>query len=56
MIHSFHISLQVNKPNPSFANNLIELLDRLFAKPGGVDEEQWRATVHKMCVRRRGLD
>ena len=64
LIHSFHISLQVNKPNRSFANNLIEgshdqvirLLDRLFAKPDGVDKEQWRATVDKMYIRRRGQE
>jgi hypothetical protein len=64
LIHSFHISLQVSKPNRSFANNLIEgshdqviqLLDRLFAKPDGVDKEQWRATVDKMYVRRRGRE
>jgi len=64
LIHSFHISLQVHKPNRSFANNLIEgshdqvveLLDRLFAKPDGVDKEQWRATVNKMYIRRRGQD
>lgn len=64
LIHSFHISLQVDKPNRSFANNLIEgshdqvieLLDRLFAKPGGVDKEQWRATVNKMYIRRRGQE
>ena len=64
LIHSFHISLQVSKPNRSFAKNLIEgshdqviqLLDRLFAKPDGVDKEQWRATVDKMYVRRRGRE
>lgn len=62
LIHSFHMSLQVQKPNRSFANNLIEgphdqvveLLDRLFAKPGGTDKEEWRMQIQRMYRRRRG--
>jgi hypothetical protein len=62
LIHAFHISLQTGRLNRSIANNLIEgshdqvvaLLDKLFAKTGGVDKEQWRAEVHSMYNTRRG--
>ena len=62
LIHSFHISLQTGNINRSFANNLIEgsheqvveFLDRLSAKPGGVDKDRWRAEVDNMYKRRRG--
>jgi hypothetical protein len=65
LIHSFHISLQnPGKLNRSVANNLIEgshdqvvqLLDRLFAIPGGVDKEQWRANIAKMYKGRRAQE
>jgi hypothetical protein len=63
-IHAFHISLQDGKLNRSVANNLIEgshdqvveLLDRLSAKPGGVDKEAWRSEVRHMYNRRRGQE
>ncbi len=62
LIHSFHISLRTGKPSRSFGNNLIagshdqvvELLDRLFAKDGRVDKENWRAEIDGMYSRRRG--
>jgi hypothetical protein len=62
LIHSFHISLQTGKLNRSFANNLIEgshdqvveFLDRLSAKPGGVDKAQWRTDINSMYKTRRG--
>jgi len=62
LIHSFHISLQTGKLNRSFANNLIEgshdqvveFLDKLSAKPGGVDKDQWRAEINSMYDTRRG--
>jgi hypothetical protein len=44
LIHSFHISLQVHKPN------------RSFAKPGRVDKERWWATIDQMYIRRRGQE
>lgn len=61
LIHSFHISLQTGKLNRSFANNLIEgshdqvveFLDRLSAKPGRVDKDQWRTEVNRMYSTRR---
>jgi hypothetical protein len=64
LIHAFHISLRDGKPGRSFANNLIEgnhqqvieLLDRLFALPGGVGKEAWRQQVEIMNRRRRGED
>jgi len=64
LIHAFHISLQSGKLNRSFANNLIEgshqqvldLLDKLFAIPGGVDKTGWRESVQKMRRRRMGED
>jgi hypothetical protein len=62
LIHSFHISLRTGKSSRSFGNNLIsgshdqvvELLDRLFARDGGVDQEHWRGEVAGMYSRRRG--
>lgn len=62
LIHSFHISLQTGKLNRSFANNLIEgshdqvveFLDKLSAKTGGVDKEQWRGEIKSMYRTRRG--
>jgi hypothetical protein len=62
LIHSFHISLRTGKVSRSFANNLIEgtheqvveLLDRLFAKTDGVDKELWQAEIDAMFSRRRG--
>jgi hypothetical protein len=62
LIHSFHISLRTGVFNRSFANNLIEgsheqvieFLDRLSAKNGGVDKDQWRADVDRMLKRRHG--
>lgn len=62
LIHSFHISLQTGKLNRSFANNLIEgshdqvveFLDKLSAKTGGVDKDQWRAEIKSMYKTRRG--
>ena len=64
LIHSFHISLQTGKLNRSFANNLIEgshdqvveFLDRLSAKTGGVDKDQWRAEIQEMYKTRRGQE
>ncbi len=61
LIHAFHISLRTGKPGRSFANNLIEgshdqvveFLDRLSAKPDGVDKERWRTEVNRMYNRRR---
>jgi hypothetical protein len=61
LIHSFHISLRTGKATRSFANNLIEgshdqvveFLDRLSAKPGGVNKDQWRTEVHRMYNTRR---
>jgi hypothetical protein len=62
LIHSFHISLRTGKAGRSFANNLIEgshdqvveFLDRLSAKTGGVDKDQWHAEIDSMFNRRRG--
>ena len=62
LIHSFHISLRTGKSSRSFGNNLIEgsheqvveLLDRIFASDTGVDKDQWRAEVKGMYARRRG--
>ena len=64
LIHSFHISLQTGKLNRSFANNLIEgshdqvveFLDRLSAKPGGVDKDEWRKGINSMYKTRRGQE
>jgi hypothetical protein len=64
LIHSFHISLRTGKATRSFANNLIEgsheqvleFLDRLPAKPGGVAKDQWRTEVNQMLSRRRGQE
>ncbi len=63
LIHAFHISLRDGQPGRSFANNLIEgshtqviqLLDQLFALPGGASKDRWREDVKKMNQRRRGL-
>ncbi len=62
LIHSFHISLRTGRFNRSFANNLIEgshdqvveFLDKLSAKPDGVDKDQWRAEINQMYNTRRG--
>jgi hypothetical protein len=62
LIHSFHISLRTGKAGRSFANNLIEgshdqvveFLDRLSNKNGGVDKDQWRDEIGNMYDRRRG--
>jgi hypothetical protein len=62
LIHSFHISLQTGKASRSFSNNLIEgshdqvveFLDRLTGKTGGVDKDRWRAEIDGMFRRRRG--
>ena len=62
LIHSFHISLRTGKSIRAFANNLIEgthdqvveFLDRLSAKSGGVDKDQWRTEIDGMYNRRRG--
>ena len=62
LIHAFHISLQTGQLNRSVANNLIEgshdqvveFLDQLSAKPGGVDKDQWRTQVNQMYNTRRG--
>ncbi len=62
LIHAFHISLRTGRFNRSFANNLIEgshdqvveLLDKLFAKADGVDKDQWRADLSSMYDTRRG--
>ena len=64
LIHAFHISLRTGKAGRSFANNLIEgshdqvveLLERLYDKEGGVSKEEWRQEVQNMYKRRRGLD
>jgi hypothetical protein len=64
LIHSFHISLRTGKTTRSFANNLIEgshdqvveFLDRLSAKTGGVDKDQWRLEINNMYKTRRGQD
>ncbi|HEY3473275.1 MAG TPA: hypothetical protein VGK56_01625 [Anaerolineales bacterium] len=64
LIHSFHMSLRTGKASRSFANNLIEgshdqvieFLDRLSARAGGVDKERWRAEVNGMYKRRRGQE
>ena len=64
LVHSFHISLRTGKSSRSFGNNLIEgshdqvveFLDRLSAKPGGVDKDQWRAEIDGMYTRRRGQE
>lgn len=64
LIHTFHASPPTGKPGRSLANNLIEgshdqvveLLDRLSARPDGVDKEQWRADVNRMYNRRRGQE
>ena len=64
LIHSFHISLRTGKFNRSLANNLIEgshdqvveFLDKLSAKPGGIDKEQWRSEVKSMYSTRRGKE
>lgn len=64
LIHAFHISLRSGKAGRSFANNLIEgshdqvvsLLDRLFAVNNGVDKDQWRAEIEGMYNRRRGKE
>ncbi len=60
LIHSFHISLRTGKTTRSFANNLIEgsheqvveFLDRLSAKAGGIDKDEWRAEIDSMFKRR----
>jgi hypothetical protein len=64
LIHAFHISLRTGKAGRSFANNLIEgsheqvveLLDRLYAGPGRMDKEHWRGEIENMWRRRRGLE
>ena len=64
LIHSFHISLRTGKTTRSFANNLIEgshdqvvaFLDRLSAKTGGVDKDQWRAEIKNMYNTRQGRE
>jgi hypothetical protein len=64
LIHSFHISLQTGKFNRSFANNLIEgshdqvveFLDRLSARPGGVNKDEWRKQINSMYKTRRGQE
>lgn len=64
LIHSFHISLRTGKPSRSFANNLIEgshdqvieFLDRLSTKTGGVDKVRWRTEVKRMYRTRRGQE
>lgn len=64
LIHSFHISLRTGKSTRSFANNLlegshdqvVEFLDRLSAKPGGVDKYNWRSEVRAMYRTRRGQE
>ena len=64
LIHSFHISLRTGKSSRAFANNLIEgthdqvveLLDRLSARTGGVDKDHWRAEIDGMYNRRRGKE
>ena len=64
LIHSFHISLRTGKTTRSFANNLIEgsheqvveFLDQLSAKAGGVDKDRWRQEINNMYKTRRGQD
>ena len=64
LIHTFHLSLRTGKAGRSFANNLIEgshkqvveFLNRLAARPGGVDKEQWRMEIGGMFRRRRGQE
>ncbi len=64
LIHAFHLSLRTGKAGRSFANNLIEgsheqvvdLLDRLFAIDNGVDKDLWRSEVDGMFRRRRGIE
>lgn len=64
LIHAFHISLQTGRFNRSIANNLIEgshdqvvqFLDQLSARPGGVDKDQWREEVKSMYKNRRGQE
>jgi hypothetical protein len=64
LIHAFHISLRTGKAGRSFANNLIEgshdqvveFLDRLSARSGGVDKNEWRNEIGDMYRRRRGQD
>jgi hypothetical protein len=64
LIHSFHISLRTGKTTRSFANNLIEashdqvveFLDRLSAKTGSVDKDQWRAEIKNMYNTRQGRE
>lgn len=64
LIHSFHISLRTGKTTRSFANNLIEgshdqvvaFLDRLSAKTGGVDKDQWRTEIKNMYNTRQGRE
>jgi hypothetical protein len=64
LIHSFHMSLRTGKATRSFADNLIEgsheqvleFLDRLSARPGGIDKDQWRTEVNHMLSRRRGQE
>ncbi len=64
LIHSFHISLRTGQAGRSFANNLIEgshdqvveFLDQLSAKKGGVDKDEWKAEIDKMYDRRRGKE
>jgi hypothetical protein len=64
LIHAFHISLRTGKVGRSFANNLIEsshdqvveFLDRLSARSGGVDKNEWRNEIGDMYRRRRGQD
>ena len=64
LIHSFHISLRTGRATRSFANNLIEgshdqvveFLDRLSAKTGGVNKDQWRAEISRMYKTRRGQE
>jgi hypothetical protein len=63
LIHAFHMSLRTGKAGRSFANNLIEgshkqvveLLDKLSARPEGADKDEWRAEIDGMWNRRRGL-
>lgn len=61
LIHSFHTSRRTGKSTRSFANNLIEgshdqvveFLDRLSAKPDGVNKDEWRMEVERMYRTRR---
>lgn len=62
LIHAFHIGLTSDEGHRAAANNLIEgsheqvveLLDRLYEKEGGVDKAKWRAEINAMYTRRRG--